>query len=60
MRFASPPDTPGFARHYQRSTNPFADGYASRSQNDPSSAFNPAAINDPDNPPQSDEPVPLG
>jgi hypothetical protein len=30
--------------------NPFADGYARMSQNDPVSAFNPAAINDPDNP----------
>ena|SRR6185295_3038146 len=50
MRVESPLDTPGFSRHYQRSSNPFADGYARTSQNDPGSAFNPAAINDPDNP----------
>ena len=52
--FASLHDTAGFARRYQRSSNPFADPYgrngAVMSRTDPDSAFNPVNRNDPDNP----------
>jgi hypothetical protein len=48
--FAPQQDTVGFARRYRRSSNPFADGFASTSRNTPGSAFNPVTKNDPDNP----------
>jgi hypothetical protein len=48
--FAPQHDTVGFARRYQRSSNPFADGFARTSGHDPSSAFNPVNKHDPDNP----------